>query len=105
MDFHPLNGFVVAVAVANRLQVTRIVEEYGMAIHAGFRRRDAGKGGRLHACMAVAAIDSVVPYVMFVAELDGLSACNVLPRHVRRARRGQNRQDSKPHQKKKRKDT
>jgi hypothetical protein len=55
--------------------------------------------------MAVAAIDSIISYVMFVAELNGLFARDVLPRHVRRARRRQHRKDCKPHQKKKRKDT
>src|SRR5215472_6375510 len=76
-----------------------------MAIHTGFRRRNPGKGGSLHARMAVAAIDSVVAHVMFVAKLHGLFARDVLASHVRRARRIEHRQGRPSDQKNKREDT
>ena len=57
-----------------------------MAVHAGLRRRDAGNGGSFHAGMAVAAVNAVIAYVMFVAELHRLPTRNILPRHVRGAR-------------------
>jgi len=55
--------------------------------------------------MAVAAIDSVIAHMMFVAELHRLFARDVLPRQVRRTCSGQQRQNCKPDQEKCRKDT
>jgi len=101
VDFHPFNRFVGAVAFPNRLEVSCVVKKHRMAIHAGFRRGNPGKGGGLHAGMAVAAIDSVVPDVVFVAELDWLLSGNVLPGQVRRTRRREHRQDCKTHHKNK----
>src|ERR1700674_2985774 len=57
-----------------------------MAVHAGLRRRDAGNGGSFHSGMTVAAVNAIIAYVMFVAELHRLLTGNVLPRHVGRAR-------------------
>lgn len=76
-----------------------------MAVHAGFCRRNPREGGSFYARMAVAAVNSVVSHVMFVAELYGLLASNVLPRHIRRTRRGQHRQNGETHDENKRKDT
>lgn len=96
VDFHPLNGFVRAIAFADRLEIIRGVEKHGVTIHAGFCRWDTGNCRGLHAGMAVAAIYSVVPYVMLVAELHRLLAGDVLARHVRGTRYRKHRQKSKP---------
>ena len=80
---YPLDGLARAIAFANRLEVIRVVEEHGVAIHTGFRGRNAGYSGGLHAGVTVAAIDAVVSHVMFVAELHRLFTRDVLTRHVR----------------------
>ena len=80
VDFHPPDRFVVTIAFTNRLQVTGVVKKHGMAIHASLRGRNPGKSGGFHARMAIAAVNSVVSDVVFVAELHGLLASNVLPR-------------------------
>src|SRR5207237_3779568 len=77
----------------------------GVSIHADIRGVDDRKGGSLHAGMTVAAIDSVVSHMMFMAELHRLFACDVLPRHIRRACRLEHRQHRKTHDKNKREDT
>ena len=105
VDFYPLDRFVVAIAIADGLKVTGVVEKHGVTIHAGFRWRDPGKSGSFHACVAVAAVNSIVSYVMFVAELHGLFASNVLAGQIRRTRRCQHRQNGKPHDEQKRKHT
>jgi hypothetical protein len=45
--------------------------------------------------MAVAAIDSVVAHVVFVAELHRLGARNILPRKIRRPRQSQDSRQGK----------
>ena len=82
MHFHPLDGFVGAVAVAHRLEVAGVVVKHGMAVHARLRWRNAGDRGGFHAGVAVAAIDAVVADVMLMAELHGLLTGNVLARQI-----------------------
>src|SRR5215470_16246686 len=48
-----------------------------MTVHTGLRGRDAGKRKFFDGCVAVAAIDAVVAYVMFVTELNWLLAREV----------------------------
>ena len=60
-----------------------------MAIHAGFRRWNSRVSRRLHAGMTVPAVDSVVSYVVFVAELNGLHARYTLVSNIRRSRHDQ----------------
>ena len=60
-----------------------------MAIHAGLRWGHTCRCRTLDACVAIATIDSVVAYVMLVAELNRLIARDVLVRQIRRARREQ----------------
>ena len=105
VNLDPLDGFTRAVAFAHRLQIVRILEEDGMAVHAGFRGRDTWKSGGLHAGMAIPAIDSIVSDMMFVAELHWLFARDVLAGHIRRTRRPKYRQNSKPPHKNIREDT
>ncbi len=45
-----------------------------MAVHANFGRRNSGKRRRFHGRVAVAAIDSIIGYVMLVAKGYGLNA-------------------------------
>ena len=50
-----------------------------MAGHTGFRGRDSGGSGSFNRGMTVAAVDSVIANVVFVAELDRLRPHHVLP--------------------------
>ena len=86
MNFDPRDGFIAAIALANGLQVGRRVEENRMTIHAGLRRRNTGHGGSFDAGMTVAAVNTVIANVMFMAELHWLLTRNVLPRQIGRAR-------------------
>jgi len=79
MHFHPFNRFVRAVAFAHRLEVAGVIEQNGVAVHAGFGGRNACGGGIFHGSMTVAAINAVVAHVMLVAELHWLLARNILP--------------------------
>jgi len=89
MDFHPLDRFAGSIALAHRLQITDVVEQDRVAIHAGFCGRDAGGGGILNRSMTIAAVNSIVTDVMLVAELHRLLAGNILPRKIWRARERQ----------------
>jgi hypothetical protein len=95
MHTHPLNGLIGAITLAHRLQVTDVIEKYGMAIHAGFRGRDTSEGRVLDAGVTVTTIDSVVSDVMLVAELDGLIASHPLVGDVGRSGNDQHRRESK----------
>src|SRR6266849_716486 len=105
VHFDPLNGFIAAIALANGLEVGRIIEKHRMAVHAGLRGRDAGNSGSFHSGMTVAAVDAVVADMMLVAELHRLLTGNVLPRHVGRARHREDRYERQSDQKERRKDT
>ncbi len=89
MNFDPLDGFIAAIALANGLEVRRRVEENRMAVHAGLRRRNTGHGGSFDAGMTVAAVNTVIADVMFMAELHRLLPGNVLARQIGRARHGE----------------
>ena len=91
----PLDGFIRAVALANRFQVRSVGIKYGVAIHAGFRRGNAREGGGFDGSVTVAAVESVIPDVVLVAELDRLGARNVLVRRIRRPGQSQNSSESK----------
>ncbi|MGB8322504.1 MAG: hypothetical protein WCE52_06045 [Candidatus Acidiferrum sp.] len=65
-----------------------------MAIHAGFRGRDASERGVLDASMTVTTIDAVVAHVMLVAELNGLIASHPLIGDVGRSGNNQYRRES-----------
>src|SRR6266849_1757636 len=105
VNFDPLNGFIAAIALANGLEVGRIIEKHRMAVHAGLRGRNAGNSGSFHAGMTVAAVDAVVADVMLVAELHRLLTGNVLPRHVGRARHREHGYKRHSDQKERRKHT
>jgi hypothetical protein len=82
MDANPLDRFIGSITFAHRLQVAGVVEEHGMAIHAGLGGGHAGSGGGFNAGMTVTAVDAVIADVMLVAELNGLFAGNVLVRQI-----------------------
>jgi len=92
VNLDPLDRLIRSVALANRLEITDVIEENRMAIHAGFRRRNAGEGRSLDAGVAVAAIDPVIASVVLVAELQGLHARHTLVCNVGRTR---NQQDAR----------
>lgn len=91
MHFYPSDGLVRAVTLTNRLQVPNVIEQDGMAIHAGFRWRDSSEGRRLHAGMTITTIDSVISGVMLVAELHGLHPRHALVGDIRRPCHDQDR--------------
>jgi hypothetical protein len=66
-----------------------------MAIHAGFRGRNAGVGGSLHTCVTVPAIDPIVPHVVLVTELYRLISRHKLIRQIRRSRKNQHSRQRK----------
>ena len=76
VDLDPLNRLVSTKAFANRFEIADIVEEDGMAIHAGLGGRNARIAGTFHAGMTVAAVDAVVSNMVLVAELYRLIAGN-----------------------------
>ena len=100
VNFDPLDGFVAAIAFANRFEVGRIIEQHRMAVHAGFCRRDARNGGSFHSGMTVATVNAVVADVMLVAELHRLLTGNVLPRHIGRSRHSEHSHERDTDQKK-----
>jgi hypothetical protein len=85
MDAHPMNRLVSAVAFPHRLEISDIIEEHRVAIHAGLRRRHTGDRRTLDARVAIAAVDAIIADVMLVAELNGLIARNVLIGQIGRA--------------------
>ena len=89
MDLYPHNRFVGAIAFAHRFQISRIFEQHRVAVHAGFGGRNSGLRGDFHAAVTIAAVDAVVTGMMFVAELDGLVASDVLAGVIRSAREHQ----------------
>ena len=99
MDFHPLDRFAGSIALAHRLQITDIVEQNRMAIHASFRGRDTGGSGILNRSMTVAAVNAIVAHMVFVAELHRLLAGNILPRKIWRARERQYPRKRQPREK------
>ena len=63
-----------------------------MAVHAGFRRRDAGKRAGFHRRVAIAAVDAVIADMMLMTEWDWLDTGDADLGHVRRfIDRGQTR--------------
>ena len=95
MYSHPLDGLIGAIALANWLEISDVIEKHGMAIHAGFRGRDTGEGGGFDASVTVTTIDAVVSHVMLVAELNGLIATHPLIGDVGRSDNHQRRRESK----------
>jgi hypothetical protein len=70
----PLDRLAGAPAFANRFEIRTVRPDLGMAIHASLSWRNARISKSLNGGMTIAAIDSVVSDVMFVAELNGLFA-------------------------------
>src|SRR5580692_1334677 len=95
MYSHPLDGLIGAIALANWLEISDVIEKHGMAIHAGFRGRDASEGGVLNTGVTVTTIDAVVSDVMLVAELNGLIASHPLIGDVGRSSNDQHRRENK----------
>ena len=74
MDARPWDRPIRAKAFAHRPKHGTVGPDLRMAIHAGLGRRDAREGTFFDRSMAIAAIDTFVADVMFVAEWDGLAA-------------------------------
>ena len=82
VNLDPLDRLIRSVALANRFEIIDVIEENGMAIHAGFRRGNAGERRSFDTGVTVAAIDPVIADVVLVAELQGLHARHALIRDV-----------------------
>ena len=85
----PLNRFVGFEAIADRFEIIDIVEENGVAIHAGFCGRNSRVGGSFDAGVTVTTVDAIIADVVLVAELDGLLPGDALVGDVRRTRHKQ----------------
>jgi len=72
----PLQRATGAVTLAHGLQQRTIGPDLGMAIHAGFRRRNSGKGTFLDRRVAIPTVYSIVADVMLMAKRDRLDARN-----------------------------
>src|SRR5262249_50132030 len=105
MHFDPLNRSVGAIAFPDRLEIAGVVEQDGMAGHAGFGGRNARGRRSLPASVTVAAVKPIVAHVVLMAELHRLAARNILPRKVRRSRQAEHRRQSQSDQKNPRKQT
>ena len=82
VDALPFNRFVLAKTCSNRLEVWTVVPELTVTVHAGLGRRHAGGRGRFNGRMTVTAVDTVVAYMVLVAELDRLLDLEVLSGQV-----------------------
>ncbi len=85
IDPRPLQGLSRTITGANRLEQLGISPDLRMAVHAGFRGRDSGKGRSLHGRVAVAAVDTKPGDVMLMAERNRLRLANSRIRDVGRA--------------------
>ena len=100
----PVNGLFCAITLADDFQISDVVVQHGVAVHAGFCRRNPRVRRIFHAGVTIPAVDSVVPHVVFVAELHRLLARDSLvgnvgrPRHNQHASQAQSCEDSYPKQ-------
>ena len=70
----PTNRFAGSPALANGLEIRAVSPNLRVTVHAGSGRRNSRECGFLNRGVTVAAIDAVVAYMMFVAELNRLLA-------------------------------
>lgn len=89
VDFHPLNRVARPIAFAHWLQIADVVKQDRVAVHAGFCRRDPGSSRNFYRLMTITTVDPVVAHMVFVAELHGLFAGNILPSEIWCARKRQ----------------
>jgi hypothetical protein len=97
VDLYPHNRFIGAIAFAHRLQVSGVFEQHRVAVHTGFGGRNSGLRGSFHAAVTIPTVDAIVTSMMFVAELDGLIADDVLPGVIGSAREHQDASQSQRH--------
>jgi len=70
----PPNRFTGSPTLADRFQIGRVGPDLIVTVHAGSGRRDPGERSFLDSRVAISAVDAVLAYVVFVAELNGLLA-------------------------------
>lgn len=75
---NPLDRLPAAKAGTDRFQIGALGPNLLVAVHAGFCRGHTRRGGSFYRCVAVSAVDTVVPGVVFMAELNRLLAFNPL---------------------------
>lgn len=81
----PLDRLIIAEAGPDRLKIRAVRPYLAMAVHTRLSRRHSCGGGCLDCLVAISTIDTVVAYVMFVAELDRLLYLVIASGKVRRA--------------------
>src|SRR5579885_1848364 len=81
----PSNRNTSSIAFANRRQILVVHKELRMAVHTGLCRGNSSQGGILDRRMAVTTIDSIVRYMVLMAELNGLLPRHIGPCNVRRS--------------------
>ena len=86
VNLDPLNRFVGFEAIADRFEIIDIVEEDGVAIHAGLCGRNSRVGGSFDAGVTVTTVDAIITDVVLVAELYRLHPRQSLVRNVWRSR-------------------
>ena len=79
---YPVNRLFAAITLANWLQISHIVEQHRMAIHAGLGRRNPRIRRGFHTGMAKTAVNTVISHVMFVAELNWLASGHALVGYI-----------------------
>jgi len=97
VDLYPHNRFIAAIAFTDRLKVSSVFEQHRVAVHAGLGGGNTSLRRDFHAAVTITAVDTVVTGMMFVAELDGLLASDVLARVIRSARKHQDAGESQCH--------
>lgn len=95
----PSDRLACAPALANGLQVRRVRPDLRVAVHARPSRGDSRERSFLDGRVTVAAIDAVIAYVMFVAELNGLLAWKERLRVIRGSVEFQQQPDNDPDKK------
>ena len=97
MDLYPHNRFIGAIAFTDRLKVSSVFKQHRVAIHAGLGGGNTSLRRSFHAAVTIPTINPIVTGMVFVAELDGLIADNVLAGVIRSAREHQDAGESQRH--------
>src|SRR6185436_11478481 len=79
MNPYPLQRFPGLKAGAHRFEIGTVSPDLFMTGHTDLSRRHACRCRSLNRCMAITAINAVVADVVFMTELNGLLALDVLP--------------------------
>ena len=88
VDPYPFDGLARSVTFPHRRKQRTVRPDLGMAIHADFRRRNAGKSRVFYRGVTVSTVDPVVTDVVLVTELNRLRARHTDSSHIGRSVNG-----------------